>query len=521
MLINPVFFFWAEDISLKDKCWAWVTCIVAGVALSGIDLFCKKKGEKIYLTALFLLSCVPNLIVWSYLYLSNLYMRRDMFWVIFNSHSSETIEYMNQFLPWQLVLAILTYLGAGIFCIVKARSTRAVSVRKHRLLLVSAITVIVTSICFQYLSQAIPTFDFYKSHFLFWRENRIFQKEKALHRQLTMDVKCVLPDANRHVFVILLGESTTTCHMSLYGYFRQTTPLMDARASELDIYTDVVTPDTHTFGVMQKVLTFANHDHPEYYRQKASMVEMFNAAGFETYWISNKAFITKWGGSYGVIADQAKHIFDLSLSKQPDEVVIPTLQTILNDSIEGNKVIFIHVMGNHHAYKSRYPDLFEYFNHERTMDLADLGFRDDEMKETIDAYDNSILYGDYVYDSILKELEKSDASSYLLFFSDHGEEVFDTRKASGHYMSNVYPCQCKIPFVLWRSERYKQENPTVKIDVARPYSIENVIYSISTLSGLEYADNNASLSIFSPDYVAPGKRMVGKENYNNILMKTR
>ncbi|MDR3261523.1 MAG: sulfatase-like hydrolase/transferase [Tannerella sp.] len=519
LLLNPLFYFWAEDVHLKDKCFAWITCIVAGAALSVIDLFCKRRGEKIYLTMLFLLSCVPNFVVWSYLYLSRLYMKRDMFWVIFNSYSSEAKEYVHQFIPWQLALAGFLYIGFCIFCIVKTHSSHAVSIKQRRTLFFSAVCIIIACIGFQYLSQAIPTIEFYKSHLLFRMENRIFQKEKELRRQLTMEVKCVLPDSVNHVFVILLGESTTTCHMSLYGYFRKTTPLMDRRAHELDVYTDVVTPDTHTYGVMQKVLTFANHQHPEYYMEKASVVELFNAAGFESYWIANNPILDKWGASYGVIAQQAHHVFDVSFAKKPDEIVLTSLRRILDDKEKGNKVIFIHLMGNHHAYRSRYPDLFEYFNYEKDRDLADLGFRNDEMKATIDAYDNSVLYGDYVYDSILRELEKSDASSYLLFFSDHGEEVYDTRNASGHHLSNIYPCQCKIPFVLWRSESYEQENAAIDIDTKRPYSIENVIYSISTLSGLEYQDNNPSLSVFSPKYVASEKRMVGKENYTEILKK--
>jgi heptose-I-phosphate ethanolaminephosphotransferase len=335
-----------------------------------------------------------------------------------------------------------------------------------------------------------------------------------------MGVRCALADSTKHVFIVLLGESTTTCHMSLYGYFRETTPRMDAR-NDLDIYTDVVTPDTHTYGVMQKVLTFANHKHPEYFREKADMVELFNEAGFETYWISNKAFLTKWGGSYGVIAQEAKHIYDLSLAKQTDERVLPALKEALADPSDKNKIIFIHVMGNHHAYNSRYTKAFEHFNHNRTNDLADLGFRDKKMKQTIDEYDNSILYGDFVYDAILNELEKINESSYFLFFSDHGEEVYETRDARGHLMSNVYPCQCQIPFVLWRSEKYKEENPDIVIDTTRPYSIEDVIYSLSTLSRLAYKDNDQTLSIFSADYVNPGKRLVGKEDYEEVLNKTK
>jgi heptose-I-phosphate ethanolaminephosphotransferase len=88
-------------------------------------------------------------------------------------------------------------------------------------------------------------------------------------------------------------------------------------------------------------------------------------------------------------------------------------------------------------------------------------------------------------------------------------------------MSNVYPCQCQIPFVLWRSEKYKEENPDIVIDTTRPYSIEDVIYSLSTLSRLTYKDNDQTLSIFSADFADPGKRLVGKEDYEDVLKKVK
>jgi Predicted membrane-associated, metal-dependent hydrolase len=517
LLFNPIFYFWADDVNLKDKTMAWLTVIVVGLALCCIDLFLKKKGERFFLSVLLLLSIAPNLLVWGYLYVSNLHMRRDMFWVIFTTHTSETKEYIGQFISWQIILVGFVYILVGILFIVKAWSRYALPIRKYWGLFTFSILIVLASIIFQYLIQAIPTFDFYKSRVLYSIENQIFQNEKELRENLKMNVQCILPDSINHTFVVILGESTTSCHMSLYGYFRETTPFMDAQRGELDVYTDVVTPDTHTFGVMQKVLTFANHDHPEYFRQKPSMVEMFNSAGFETYWISNKAFLTKWGGSYGIIAEEAKHLYDLSAYKQPDEVVVPFLEKIINDSIQGNKIIFIHLMGNHHAYNSRYPKNFAYFDHEKRDDLG-ADFRDNDMKETIDEYDNSILYGDFVFNAILEQVKKIDNSSFLLFFPDHGEEVYDFRDARGHFMKNVYPCQCQIPFVLWRSEVYREEVPSIVIDTSRPYSIENVIYSISTLSGLKYEGNDQKKSIFSTEYKIPEKRLVGEEDYDRKII---
>ncbi len=516
----PMFYFWADNINMHDKCMAGLTCFVIFIALCTIDLFLKNKGEKIYLSILFALSVVPNMIVWGYLYISQLCMKRDMFWVIYNTNTSESIEYFGDFISWGVISVTIIYIACGAYCIWKADSKQSLPLRKYLFLFIFVAATILTSIVLQYTVQAIPTFDFYKSGVLYWRENQIFQQEKELRKNLKMEVECTLPEADR-VFVVILGESTSVRHMSLYGYHRETTPSMDSVRNELDVYTDVVTPETHTFGAMQKILTFADHKHPEYFKQKPSIVEVFDAAGFETYWISNQPSIDKWGGSYGIIAQESEHLYDLSPFKKDDEIVLPYLEKVLNDTIRGNKMIFIHLWGNHHAYDCRYPDEYEYFDHKKTHDLPGLGFRDEDMKTTIDSYDNSIRYGDFVYSSILKQIKATGKPAYLLFFSDHGEEVYDTRDAVGHHMANVYPCQAQIPFVLWRSDKYKEEMPGLVINTSRPYTTENVIFSISTLSGLKYKEYKPEKSIFSTEYTIPEKRIVRTENYEDILKKVK
>jgi len=348
LFFNPLFYFWSGNDGLERKCISWVICFVTGLAFTGIELFLKGWRERLFLCTLFLLSLAPNLITWSYLYLSGLYMYEDMYWVIFNSNPRESTEYVREFISAPVVAAGVVYIVACLFFILKTKSKQALSAKRWRLLWVVSILIILGDLSLQYLSHAVPTLEFYKSFLLFKRESYLFEQERAQRSGLRAEVACTLPDSTRHVFVILLGESATTCHLSLYGYHRQTSPRMDARGSELDVFTDVVTPDTHTYGVMQKALTFANHQHPEYYKTKASVVELFNAAGFDSWWIANNPILDKWGASYGVIAEEADHLIDLSVSGKTDEVVINSFQNILADSSATNKVIFIHLMGNHH-----------------------------------------------------------------------------------------------------------------------------------------------------------------------------
>ena len=51
--------------------------------------------------------------------------------------------------------------------------------------------------------------------------------------------------------------------------------------------------------------------------------------------------------------------------------------------------------------------------------------RDDQVP-TYNSYDNAVLYNDFVVSSLIKDYAKSDPNGFLLYLSDHGEDVFDS-----------------------------------------------------------------------------------------------
>ena len=51
--------------------------------------------------------------------------------------------------------------------------------------------------------------------------------------------------------------------------------------------------------------------------------------------------------------------------------------------------------------------------------------------QTINAYDNGTLYNDYIIRTCIEMVRKQDGMSAMLYFSDHGEEVYDCLKNAG------------------------------------------------------------------------------------------
>jgi heptose-I-phosphate ethanolaminephosphotransferase len=88
------------------------------------------------------------------------------------------------------------------------------------------------------------------------------------------------------LYVIVIGESLARHHMHLYGYARDTTPGLDDLASrgELLVFRHAVTSHAITVPALLAALRFPDgrgHD-------QQTIFDVFNGAGFKTYWISNQ-----------------------------------------------------------------------------------------------------------------------------------------------------------------------------------------------------------------------------------------
>ena len=76
----------------------------------------------------------------------------------------------------------------------------------------------------------------------------------------------------------------------------------------------------------------------------------------------------------------------------------------------------------------------------------------------INAYDNSILYTDWVLSSIIDVIDQPDVVSSFVFVSDHGEHI--SKDGAGHG-GNCSPLkeEYHVPFIFWWSEAYEVLHP--------------------------------------------------------------
>ena len=98
--------------------------------------------------------------------------------------------------------------------------------------------------------------------------------------------------------------------------------------------------------------------------------------------------------------------------------------------------------------------------------------------------------------------------SYLLYFSDHAEDVRDADDSCHcHSEPIATPQMFRVPFVLWLSPEYKAAREAyaaaLKTRTGRYYNTEHLIHSLADLSGLLNFDIEYQNSIFSDKYKQP------------------
>lgn len=320
--------------------------------------------------------------------------------------------------------------------------------------------------------------------------------------------------------VFILGESTTRNHMQLYGYNLPTTPRLVELHSrgELNIFTDTISPHSHTMPVLQKLFTFLRHENEAdgnaFWMRKGNLFDILNAAGYDTVWLSNQeisGIYGNFGRLYAATCTRSKFTRLRDSTEESnakfDEAVLPLFDDELA-TIHEKTFCVIHLMGTHSVYNRRYPKQYETFTSDDESSAAGRDIRAE--------YDNAVLYNDYVVSEIIKRVENLDA--IVIYISDHGEDVYDEMNFAGHAEDSPSRFMIEIPFVIWTSEKFREHHSDVeqKISAAvnQPFMTDDMIHLLMDMLKVETADFDARLSPLNPNYNSERQRIYGGKIYD-------
>ncbi|MBR2072451.1 MAG: lipid A phosphoethanolamine transferase [Alistipes sp.] len=263
--------------------------------------------------------------------------------------------------------------------------------------------------------------------------------------------------AEREVYVMVIGEAARAASWQLYGYERETTPLLSAR-KDIVLFEGITTQSNTTHKSVPMILSsVATSEHEELFRRKG-MPALFNEAGFKTYFISNQA---PQGAMIDFLAEDAS-VVEYLPALSYDGALVERLQRILKEDRSERLLIILHMYGSHFSYHQRYPREWARFTPD---DDVAISRRNVELIRN--AYDNSTLYTDYVLNEIISTLEAEQACTAMYYCSDHGEDLFDGKDGRFlHSSPTTTYYQLHVASLAWFSPRYNELFPQ-KVTAAR------------------------------------------------------
>jgi heptose-I-phosphate ethanolaminephosphotransferase len=441
---------------------------------------------------------------------------QSVLFILFESNFSESSEYIESYFSWWIIFGFLLYSVLAIFLWKKINPITLIP--KNRTFLTILLLFIVTWPTFNRfiieqtsLTKALHTqmnrmepaapwhlvFGFVKY------KEQLYQIEKNLLANKNLPPLQGLINHNaktKNTLVLVIGESTNRQRMHLYNYSRETTPNLTAMKKELLVFDNIYSPRPYTIETLEQVLTFADQKHPDLYLKKPTLINMMKQAGYKTYWITNQQTQTKRNTMLTTFSKQADEQIYLNNDKnqnsaQYDGVVLKPFNRILNNNVP-NKFIVIHLLGTHRKYNYRYPKKWAFF--EDNNDLPQ-GLNSTQAKE-YNEYDNAIRYNDYVISSLITSFKTSQQNGFLVYFSDHGEEVYDypQQPFAGRNEASPSAAMYTIPFLIWQSESWKKQHPLNKNIIHRSYSTADFIYTWADLAGIYFDEFNAHRSLINP-----------------------
>ena len=250
-----------------------------------------------------------------------------------------------------------------------------------------------------------------------------------------------LTDDTPAVCILVIGESARRDHFSLYGYPKETNPYT-VKDSVKAYVADASA--TYTAAGVKAILEYKEAD--ELYE---ILPNYLYRTGIDVFWRTSN-----WGEppvhvrSYETIGDLRKRL-PVTSGKYDGDLLAGLKDEILAG---GKDQVFgvLHTYTNHGpSYNTNYPPEFEVFTPvSSTVEMSKVS-----QEELFNAYDNSIVYTDWIVHSVIDIVRETGRRGCVLFVSDHGESLGENNLYMHGVPYSMAPReQLEIPFVVWTSD---------------------------------------------------------------------
>ena len=326
-----------------------------------------------------------------------------------------------------------------------------------------------------------------------------FRKSYNFHKTsegFTYEAERTAEAPGREVYVYIIGEASRAMNWQLYGYGRETNPLLSG-VGDLVVFRDVLTQSNTTHKSVPLILSsVATGEHEELYRRKG-LPALFNEAGFDTWFISNQS---PQGAMIDHLAHDARHVIYIR-SPRHDTQLLDEMRKVLERSTSQKLLFVLHCYGSHFSYHQRYPREFAHFQPDNDVAIAR-----QHRPMLVNAYDNSIRYTDYFLAQTIDYLRSlKGTSSALLYCADHGEDLIDDdRERFLHASPTTTAYQLYVASLAWFSEDYRTHFPekaaAAEANETAPATTHALFHTMADMASIRGGFLSTKVSLVSPDF---------------------
>lgn len=518
MLILPnVFMFFTESTSLLTR----VIGITLPLAFYWIALTLKKKPGHMFWWLFFFSFLAAFQIVLLDLF-GESPIAVDMFINAVTSNTSEIYELLTQ-LSRSVIFVVLIY-GSGIaLSIVSIRNKatlRQAFQRKQRIVgaVLLAVSLVMLGVNYhknEHFRMSDDIFPINGTYNFLLSFDRLY---RSAHYPVAVEGYKHEASYNRHdtipeVYVMVIGETLRADEMGIYGYHRDTTPHLSSDSiitSGLVVFRDALSMSNTTHKSVPLLLTPAasQGSFDSLYSEKG-VISAMEEAGFTTAFYSNQRRNGSFIDFLGTEAQDVNFIKDsVSLTANPmDDELVTLLKRKLRAASGQRLFVVLHCYGSHFDYRDRYTEPFA-----RMGDTDYPNAVKEYRQQLVNAYDNTILYADYVLAGIMQVLHDSGRPAVMLFTSDHGEDIYDdSRNRLLHASPLPTYYQLRVPFIAWASPEWREAHPaqwqTMQGNASKPVMTNMVMYhTLLDLAGVRTRLLRDEMALGNPTF-KPVKRL--------------
>lgn len=323
--------------------------------------------------------------------------------------------------------------------------------------------------------------------------------------------------------VVYIGESASRENFPLYmPTYAQADPLQQIR-DELIVFSDVVTPFSHTFPSLYRAFTLSQDPYLDQFLlikdlHRPNSLAILEKGGIETHWISNQNLVGRWDWNSELFGRHSRHLRVLNGAerqyfngvRKTDRALVAAYLEEAPHLARPRQMMFLHSYAGHadyckniprdeHTVSGRFLPTLPQHALFGDMYVGDLG----ERMEAINCYASVMSFVSKNLRAVIDDIARRKVPVVFLYFADHGEEIYE---GTGHDSRRNSYRHIEIPFFIYFNpaarEAYPELYRAAQENRDKPYSIEWLGDTLIDLAGIDYK-NRQLLSVFRPDLHAP------------------